>query len=490
MNMSDVKRFIMAFALSSVILFGWQHYFGPRPGERSSNKTETVQTTKVQNNNASVQVANAPNSIQEVKEVQIVQKSTEVKSSISTVNFRSDLVLEKINSTTSKQDSLKIIGTKNPVQIFVDKGQGFVTENFSITETESVLKGVNADSSIEFVIEPSDKEYLAFNLRSKSPVRLRFVFNSSEATLENNQVRNYLLFNNSKVEKIVVGEDETLEGKTAWFGVDFDYHLFAVLLDKKSLFKASTNTKGQMIVDFINPSTSFYSKFIYTRKDYDLLSKLGSNLELSVDFGVFGILAVPILRCLQFLYKYIPNYGIGIILLTILMRLITFPLQYKSFKSMKKMQKIQPQLQKLKEKYKDDPQRMQKETMELFKKAGANPLGGCLPMILQMPIFFAFYQVLYNAVELVDAPFMGWITDLSVKDPIYVLPVLMAASMFLQSKFQPQTSTDPTQKKIMQFMPLIFGFIMKDLPSGLVLYIFVSTVLGMLQQALVYKTTD
>ena len=217
---------------------------------------------------------------------------------------------------------------------------------------------------------------------------------------------------------------------------------------------------------------------------------MGDNLHLSVDFGFFAILAVPTLRALQFVYKFIPNYGIAIILVTILIRLITFPLQYKSFKSMKKMQGIQPELAKIKEKYKDEPQKMQKETMDLFKKAGANPLSGCLPLLLQMPFFFAIYKVLYSSVELVGAPFYGWIHDLSLHDPFYVLPVLMAVAMFAQQKMTPTTTMDPTQAKIMMFMPVIFAFIMKSLPAGLVLYIFVSTTVGIFQQMLVYKMAD
>jgi len=128
--------------------------------------------------------------------------------------------------------------------------------------------------------------------------------------------------------------------------------------------------------------------------------------------------------------------------------------------------------------------------MELFKKAGANPLSGCLPLLLQMPFFFAIYRVLYSAVELVGAPFAGWIHDLSIHDPFYVLPVLMGIAMLAQQKLTPQTSVDPTQQKIMLLMPVVFAFIMKSLPAGLVLYIFVSTVVGILQQALVYKMAD
>ena len=157
---------------------------------------------------------------------------------------------------------------------------------------------------------------------------------------------------------------------------------------------------------------------------------------------------------------------------------------------MKQMQKIQPELNKIREKHKEDPQRLQRETMELFKRAGANPLGGCLPLVAQMPFFFAIYTVLGNAVELVEAPFLGWIIDLSEKDPYYVLPVLMGLAMFGQTKLNPSTTADPTQQKVMMFMPLIFCFIMKDLPAGLNLYILVSTLFGIVQQLFVYKTTD
>jgi YidC/Oxa1 family membrane protein insertase len=245
-----------------------------------------------------------------------------------------------------------------------------------------------------------------------------------------------------------------------------------------------------MYVEIPNAANTFAADLVFTKKNYDELISLGDNLHLSVDFGFFAILAVPTLRALQFVYKFIPNYGIAIILVTILIRLITFPLQYKSFKSMKKMQGIQPELAKIKEKYKDEPQKMQKETMDLFKKAGANPLSGCLPLLLQMPFFFAIYKVLYSSVELVGAPFYGWIHDLSIHDPFYILPVLMAVAMFAQQKMTPTTTMDPTQAKIMMFMPVIFAFIMKSLPAGLVLYILVSTVVGVLQQMIVYKMAD
>ena len=285
-----------------------------------------------------------------------------------------------------------------------------------------------------------------------------------------------------------VGKSGNEESSFKWFGIDYDYHLFVMTSTTPWPARALIQENGVMQLSTAAKTQVFEGEFVFTKKNYDLLTGLGSSLELSVDFGILGIIAVPILRGLQFFYKYFPNYGVAIILLTIIIRLITFPLQYKSFVSMKKMQVLQPELAKVKEKYKDDPTRLQKETMELFKRNGANPLGGCLPLLLQMPIFFAFYKVLYQAVELVGSPFFGWIHDLSIKDPIFVLPVLMIVLMFLQQKMTPSTTADPVQQKIMMFMPIVFGFIMKDLPSGLVLYICVSTLIGILQQMLVFRT--
>ena len=159
----------------------------------------------------------------------------------------------------------------------------------------------------------------------------------------------------------------------------------------------------------------------------------------------------------------------------------------KQMKSMNKMKLLQPQIQKLKDKFKDDPKRQQQETMELFKRNNVNPVGGCLPLILQMPVFIAFYKVLTVSAELDEQAFVGWITNLTAKDPYYVLPILVALVMFLNQKLMPTTTTDPTQQKVMQFFPVIFAFIFINMPAGLNIYIFVSTVFGILQQLYVNK---
>lgn len=221
-------------------------------------------------------------------------------------------------------------------------------------------------------------------------------------------------------------------------------------------------------------------------KELKLLEQVDSRLTEAINFGIFSIVAKPILMLLKLLYSWIGNYGVAIIIVTLFIRMLLLPLNVSSYRSMKKMQVIQPQLKALKERYKKDPRQLQAETMALMKREKVNPIGGCLPMLLQLPIFIALYNVLAQSIELYQAPFMLWIHDLSLKDPYYVLPVLMGITMFIQQKITP-TTMDPAQAKAMQIMPVIFSLMMISLPSGLTLYIFVSTLFGIIQQYMIMK---
>lgn len=216
-------------------------------------------------------------------------------------------------------------------------------------------------------------------------------------------------------------------------------------------------------------------------KESDRLSKLNVGLEHIINFGFFSILARPLFWLLKFFNGFLYNYGYAIILITIVTRIPFIPLLNKGQKSMKKLQEIQPKMAEIKEKYKKDPQKMQKEMTELYKKHKVNPVGGCLPMLLQIPVFFALYKVLLIAIELRGAPFMLWITDLSVKDPYYVLPIVMGITMVIQQKMTP-TGMDPKQAKLMMLMPVVFTFLFLNFASGLVLYWLVNNVLGIIQQ--------
>jgi YidC/Oxa1 family membrane protein insertase len=216
-------------------------------------------------------------------------------------------------------------------------------------------------------------------------------------------------------------------------------------------------------------------------KSYSILEKIDKDLGKVVDLGFFAAIGRVLLMVLKWLFSIFGNWGVAIILLTLLVRILVLPLNITTFRSTKKMQKLQPLMTSLRERYKDDPQALNREMMGIWKEHKVNPMGGCLPMLLQLPIFFALYRVLGQSIELYQAPFFGWIHDLSLKDPFYVLPVLMAICMYFQQKMTP-TTMDPTQAKIMQFLPLIFAFMMISLPSGLTLYIFINTLSGIILQ--------
>jgi YidC/Oxa1 family membrane protein insertase len=216
-------------------------------------------------------------------------------------------------------------------------------------------------------------------------------------------------------------------------------------------------------------------------KSLELVSAVDERLVPLVNFGPLSWLARPILALMKGLFSVFNNYGVAIILLTIIVRLLVLPFNIMQIKSMKAMQAVQPQMKALREKFKDDPQQLNLRTMELMRTHKVNPLGGCLPMLLQLPVFFALYQVLGQSIELYKSPFAFWIQDLSVKDPYFVLPILMGIAMFVQQKLTP-TTMDPAQAKVMMVLPLVFTAMMVTLPSGLTLYIFVSTLFGIVQQ--------
>ena len=225
-------------------------------------------------------------------------------------------------------------------------------------------------------------------------------------------------------------------------------------------------------------------------KELEILENKGNHLVRMIDYGWFGnkfaFLVKPLLKVLAYFYGLTQNYGWSIIFLTIIIKLLFFPLTHKSFKSMKGMQKIQPYVKVVQERNKDDRQKMNEELLELYKKHKVNPVGGCLPMLLQIPVFIALYHALFFSIELRGAPFIGWITDLSVQDPYYVTPVMMGITMFLQQKMTPSVG-DPMQQKIMMFLPIVFTFLFISFPAGLVIYWTVNNILTISQQYYIYK---
>jgi len=287
-------------------------------------------------------------------------------------------------------------------------------------------------------------------------------------------------------------EEEVHQGNTTWFAFGNRYFASAIINQSKMnpdiVFVKKPEFHGGYLrfplrVREGENKIEFSFKLYSGPKDYAELSK-APQLNRLIDYGMFAIFAVPLLKAMKFFHSLIPNYGVAIILLTLLVRLLLYPLQAKSVRSMKEMQKLQPKIAALRERYKDDMTRFNQEQMALFKAHKVNPMGGCLPILVQLPILFALYSVIGNSIELFHAPFFGWIKDLSVKDPLYIYPVLMGISMFFQQKLTPSAGMDPAQQKVMMVMPVLFSFMMIGLPSGLTMYIFVSTILGIAQQVL------
>jgi YidC/Oxa1 family membrane protein insertase len=232
--------------------------------------------------------------------------------------------------------------------------------------------------------------------------------------------------------------------------------------------------------------------FFFGPKDFDVLAAVDRDLVRAIDFGIFAWLVVPLLRALKWINQYIGNYGWSIIALTVLINLVMFPLRHKSVVSMRRMQEIQPEVKAIQDRYSKlkmtDParQNMNKEMMQLYKERGVNPASGCVPMLLTLPVLFAFYAMLSVAIELRGAPFIGWIQDLSVYDPLFITPVLMGITQFVQTRMTPSTA-DPVQQRVMMFMPLLFMFMFIWAPVGLVLYWTVSNLWAIGQQALTNK---
>ncbi|MCX7792897.1 MAG: membrane protein insertase YidC [Thermodesulfovibrionales bacterium] len=282
-----------------------------------------------------------------------------------------------------------------------------------------------------------------------------------------------------------------IEGRIKWIALE-DKYFFSGLVPVKEgsqtyRTKVWRTDKPLIALEARAPLNEY--KLYAGPKEHDSLKALGLGLEHIIDFGFFSIVARPIFWILKSLYKVIGNYGWAIVILSVLIRIPFTPLITKGQKSMKKLQELQPRLEELRKKYKDDPKRLQMETMELYKKYKVNPFGGCLPILIQLPVFFALYKVLVIAIELRGAPFMLWIKDLSEKDPYYVLPVLMGATMIIQQVLTPSAG-DPRQKKLMLFMSGAFTLLFLSFPSGLVLYWLTTNVLGIIHQLYLNRQVD
>ena len=295
------------------------------------------------------------------------------------------------------------------------------------------------------------------------------------------------------------GRFENRDAEGGWVAILQHYFVsaWAPPQNQQNLYYATTDSQNRNVAAFAGPvstlapegETRLGATLYVGPKVQDYLEAVAPNLRLTVDFGWLWFIANPLFWLLDQIHSLIGNWGWSIVFLTIVVKLALWPLSAKAYKSMARMRKLGPEMQRLKEQYGDDRQKMSQEMMKFYQKEKINPLGGCLPILVQMPVFIALYWMLLESVELRHAPFMFWIQDLSVKDPFFILPILMGASMFVQQLLNP-TPPDPMQAKIMRMLPIVFTFFFLWFPAGLVIYWVVNNIISIAQQYVITRKIE
>ncbi|HXV83795.1 MAG TPA: membrane protein insertase YidC [Candidatus Binatia bacterium] len=368
------------------------------------------------------------------------------------------------------------------------------TENGTVITKTFIFSGSTYPIQFEVSVAPAD---------GRAPVPETILTAKSDHSVPNLDApfEGFIALVDNKIKREAAPEgDKALEfvGDVSWAGFGYTYFFFGLLPENGAQHRVSFGQSGAALTAAISgPSGTAdniqrYTLFIGP-KELDILESVGKGLERSIDFGYFGFIAIPFLYVLHFFHGFTGSYGIDIILLTVVIKLLLAPLTHKSFVSMKQMQKLQPQMERLKEKFKDDKAKLNKEVMELYRRNGVNPLGGCLPMLLQFPVFIGLYNALSTPIELRHARFL-WIKDLSRPDweslpftlgswhlGVPVLTILMGASMFIQQWMTPSAG-DPNQRRMMLMMPLVFTFMFVSFPAGLTVYWLVNNILTIGQQ--------
>jgi YidC/Oxa1 family membrane protein insertase len=550
------KKTILAFALSFVVLVGWSLFFSPEPKQPPAEKgpvAENIQPLTPNDGKSPANIAAVPSPRALPPTERPAIQREEKKIEIDTPFYKA--VFSNIGPTIKSFQLKKYHQTTDPDSPFVElvtleQGMGdYLTIQFDDSATGGTSDTVFTVDKDSLKLNPeSEPATIIFHGTSQNGLSITQTYRfypdrygidlavtaaNPTATPVNGVFRTTLraippkdkgsyyayvgfaLFSDNKLEEMEVedpGEEITTRGDIGWVSYEDNYFISAIVpeIPLKGSFTGKCLSSGVLegillpAPVSLQPSTQATNQYqLYLGpRELGTLKKFGKNLDRAIDFGWTDIIAKPLLYTLRFFDQYIHNYGVSIILLTILVKILFWPLTHKSYKSMKEMQKLQPRMAKLREKYKGDKQKLNQEMMGLYKTYKVNPMGGCLPMVVQIPVFFALFRVLGACIELRHAPFIFWINDLSAPDRLFhfsfeipfmtppygipVLTLLMGGSMFIQQKMTP-TPGDPTQAKIMMFLPVIFTFMFINFPSGLVLYWLVNNLLSIGQQYRIYK---
>ncbi|MBF0281597.1 MAG: membrane protein insertase YidC [Zetaproteobacteria bacterium] len=525
----DQKNVVLAFVLSMLILLGWGMLFPNKVTEQSVQVTEDVISSKSLGSFSNQE--NVSKNVGDVTDSPI--STTPLASSEKVINlepFSNDVVSLTMNSqgrlvqasltkyfeTLGMNDTVHVLNQNDTHALFINSGviglslseNGFSEKSRSVNDKGQmvvVFAGYLSDGTLwerQFTLEKG-----SYHIAVEDRIDRNSGLKLYHQVVERNPNKDASTFNeyfgpvglmNDQLQEVAYNDLDEMGQKSlaavgGWTGIMSRYFIASIFGNQQQDYRYYYKGDGQsyqagMFDDGVleDGHMVFRSNMFIGPKSIPILKDLNIGLERSVDFGWFAFISKPLHDALTWFYSYVPNYGFSIIFLVILIKIIFYWPTQKSYESMAGMRKLQPEQKKLQERFSDDRQQMGQEMMALYKKHKVNPLGGCLPIIIQIPVFFALYKVLLMSIEMRHAPFIGWIQDMSAQDPYFVLPVLMGLSMLIQQRLNPQP-TDPLQAKIMQFLPILFTVMFLFFPAGLVLYWVVNNVLSILQQRMVMR---
>ena len=553
------RNVIIAVILSTAILIGWSMFF-ENTDEAQRKRLEIQGKTETQTNIQKPETPQA-NPTKSISRSDALKESDRVfieNSNLSgSISLRGalidDIILKNYRETLDKSSKPIVVLSpkKSEDGYFVESGWATTKSDIKVPDNNSVWQireGKKLTPSSPVTLEWNNREGVVFS--KKIELDDKYLFKITE-TIRNEKSKTIELFHYSQITKntkpntenfyilhegligvvdknlkeetysTIEKEKKTYTGKSGWFGITDKYWMSAIIPESGKSFKGEYSFANSYKANFIiseptiaNPQKStsntlkifIGAKEVYPIDNYTDKEKI-DRFDLSIDWGWFYFITKPLFFVIDYIFKIVGNFGVAIIILTLLVRILFFPLNNYSFKSMAKMKVLQPEMLRIKELYKDDMKRTQQEMMALYKREKVNPLSGCLPILVQIPIFFAVYKMLFVTLEMRHAPFFGWIKDLSAADPttifnlfglipwnppsflmIGVWPILMGITMYFQMKLNP-TPPDPIQAKIFAFFPLIMTVMLATFPSGLVVYWTVSNVLTMAQQYYIMKKT-
>ena len=505
--MTQEQRALLAGVLSLVVFLGWYQFFGKNLTPPSVSPPPPVVSSPAQEESVEDKATAAETPVNGFESNQVRWESSSRGGRLSSVflkNYQINLILSgqdkalslicsDCNFTLPAEDSYRLKSSREGEVIYEANAGGVrVRRVYRYSAQEGYPLGLEIGIENHTSREISGEIGVTWKGAQKQQQTSSGFASFAKRPAD---LRSFVYQVGGKIEHAGQHEEvKEISGPVAWAGIEDRYFLMAIISRR-----LSSEGSLRMIRDLRSVSLAYTPGTIsvapggvhlenYTvylgPKDREVLKGLGVGLEGAIDYGVLSFFAIPILQLLLFFHTYLRNWGIAIIVLTIVVKLLLNPLSIKALRQMKEMQKLQPKLTELKEKYKNDRQRLNLETMQLFKNHKVNPMGGCLPMVVQMPIYIALYKVLYNSIELYHAPFFGFYRDLSGPDPYFILPILLGIFMVLQQKMSPTPSADPAQKQMMMLMPIMFTVFMLFLPIGLVLYILVNTLMTVSQQYL------